>query len=80
MNPPIIDITLLNETNTERFRRDSFLLHATTTLPDSPAVRAEIAEMLDNAAREAPAKPRPMRRLRVWLPRWVGWLRAMPTP
>ncbi|NDR59656.1 hypothetical protein [Aliiruegeria sabulilitoris] len=78
MIPPITDINHLNEINAERFRRDSFLLHATVNLPESPAVRAEIAAMLDNAERDAPPKPRPAWRLRVWFPRWIGWLRAMP--
>ena len=77
---PITDIKHLNDINAERFRRDSYLLHATTNLPDNPAVRAEVVALLENAEREAPPKPRPVRRLRAWFPRWIGWLRAMPVP
>lgn len=83
MIPPITDITILKDTNADRFRRDSYLLHAMVNLPEAPAVRAEIAAMLDNAERPAPEKrppPRPARRLREWVPRWIGWLRAMPMP
>lgn len=49
-------------------------------LPDSPAVRAEVAAMLRDASRPAPPRPRPVRRLWDWFPRWLGWLRAMPLP
>lgn len=51
-------------------------------LPDSAAVRSEVAAMLDDAERPVPhrAQQRPARRLRIWFPRWVGWLRAMPIP
>ncbi len=80
MNPPIFDINLLNDINAERFARDSYLLHVTANLPDSPAIRAEVTAMLENAERKAPPKPRPARRLRLWFPRWIGWLRAMPIP
>ncbi|MDV7142469.1 hypothetical protein R3X27_07215 [Tropicimonas sp. TH_r6] len=80
MIPPITDITILNDINAERFRRDAYLLHASVNLPESPAVRAEIAAMLDNAERPAPEPARPARRIRDWFPRWVGWLRTMPMP
>ncbi|RYH08104.1 hypothetical protein [Tropicimonas sp. IMCC6043] len=48
-------------------------------LPDIPAVRAEVEALLETDAPPQP-RPRPLRRLWDWAPRWVLWLRAMPLP
>lgn len=83
MPHPFTDIALLHLSNTDRFQGESYLQRDVVDLPDSAAVRAEVAAMLDNAESPAPEperSPRPTRRLKEWFPRWIGWLRAMPTP
>ena len=61
MPHPFTDVTLLTDTNADRFRRESFSQRETVNLPDIPAVRAEITAMLDNAERPAPPPVRPTR-------------------
>ena len=84
MPHPFIETDHLKEIYRDRFPRDAHLLHGTVNLPDSAAVRAEVTAMLREVASDPPP-PRPAhvpltRRFRAWFPRWLGWLRAMPTP
>lgn len=78
-----IDTTHLNPTDAERFQVASNGLIGTVNLPEIPAVRAEIAALLDHVPPEPAERPpaAPFRaRLSGWFPRWIGWLRAMPMP
>ncbi|SNS19180.1 hypothetical protein [Tropicimonas sediminicola] len=84
MPHPFIDSAHLRDIHADRFRQDAFLLHGSVNLPDNPAVRAEIAAMLREIAADPPPPRPPARpliaRLQSWVPRWFGWLRAMPLP